>query len=43
MLGISYMYWLKQPIKDTHEKQPSATAVMFGLWNELYVLTETAN
>ena len=25
------MYWLKQPIKETHEKQPGATAVMYWL------------
>ena len=30
-------------IKDTHKKQPGATAVIFGLWNKLHVLTEIAN
>ena len=37
------MYWLKQPTKDTHEKHAGATAVIFGLQNNLHVLTETAN
>ena len=37
------MYWLKQPIKDTHENQLGATVVIFGLQNKLHVLTETAN
>ena len=37
------MFWLKLPIKETYEKQLGAAAVIFSLWNKLYVLTETAN
>ena len=37
------MYLLKQVNKDTHEKHAGATTVIFGLWNKLHVLTETAN
>ena len=34
------MYWLKQPIKDTHEKQIGATVVIFGMRNMPHVPTD---